>query len=258
MLKEEASVLKTAHARWSVVVGFALGGFFDGILLHQILQWHHLLSLVPAVGSIRLQVLWDGYFHALMYVVALLGLWGLWRNRAESDGQAAVLLGGISTGFGLWHVVDNVLSHWLLGIHRIKLDSPNPLLWDLLWFCAFGVLPMAFGWMMLHRRRRTVGASRSSIALLVTGLLTAGAGFWAAQPPTNQPFTTLVFSPTVTPQAAIAAVLSEDARLVWSDRAMGVLVVAVSRERHFNFYKHGALFVSGSGTGAGCFNWGAV
>jgi Predicted membrane protein len=25
-------------------LGFGLGGFFDGILLHQILQWHHLLS----------------------------------------------------------------------------------------------------------------------------------------------------------------------------------------------------------------------
>jgi uncharacterized membrane protein len=29
---------------WLILLGFALGGFFDGILLHQILQWHHLLS----------------------------------------------------------------------------------------------------------------------------------------------------------------------------------------------------------------------
>ena len=29
------------------VLGMALGGFFDGILLHQVLQWHHFLSLVP-------------------------------------------------------------------------------------------------------------------------------------------------------------------------------------------------------------------
>lgn len=27
-------------------IGFSLGGFFDGILLHQVLQWHHLLSRV--------------------------------------------------------------------------------------------------------------------------------------------------------------------------------------------------------------------
>ena len=44
----------------AATLGFALGGFFDGILLHQILQWHHLLSLVPGVTELRMQVLWDG------------------------------------------------------------------------------------------------------------------------------------------------------------------------------------------------------
>ena len=66
-----------AWAIWGAVLGFALGGFFDGILLHQILQWHHLLSLVPGLEDIRLQILWDGYFHALMYALAALGLFGL-------------------------------------------------------------------------------------------------------------------------------------------------------------------------------------
>ena len=32
------------------ILGFALGGFIDGILLHQVLQWHHLLSLVEGEG----------------------------------------------------------------------------------------------------------------------------------------------------------------------------------------------------------------
>jgi len=67
--------------RWGGTLGFALGGFFDGILLHQILQWHHLFSLVPGMDDLRLQVLWDGYFHLLMYVVALVGLAGLWRAQ---------------------------------------------------------------------------------------------------------------------------------------------------------------------------------
>lgn len=48
----------------SAGLGFALSGFFDGILLHQILQWHHLLSLVEGVGDLAAQVMWDGYFHA--------------------------------------------------------------------------------------------------------------------------------------------------------------------------------------------------
>ena len=32
--------------RAGLLLGFAMGGFFDGILLHQILQWHHLLSAI--------------------------------------------------------------------------------------------------------------------------------------------------------------------------------------------------------------------
>jgi uncharacterized membrane protein len=27
-----------------VLFGLGLGGFFDGIVLHQVLQWHHMLS----------------------------------------------------------------------------------------------------------------------------------------------------------------------------------------------------------------------
>jgi uncharacterized membrane protein len=68
---------KPPWVKWATVLGVALGGFFDGILLHQILQWHHLLSLVPGFADMRLQILWDGYFHALMYFVAAAGLFGV-------------------------------------------------------------------------------------------------------------------------------------------------------------------------------------
>ena len=53
-------------------VGFALSGFFDGILLHQVLQWHHLFSLVPGemCRDIRNQILMDGWFDVLHGVIA--------------------------------------------------------------------------------------------------------------------------------------------------------------------------------------------
>jgi len=75
------------------VIGFALGGFFDGILLHQVLQWHHLFSLVPGETwrDIRNQILMDGWFHVLHFVIALLGLWLLWTARAALVHLAAGL-----------------------------------------------------------------------------------------------------------------------------------------------------------------------
>jgi uncharacterized membrane protein len=246
-----------SSVRSGIVLGFALGGFFDGILLHQILQWHHLLSLVPAVGTLRAQVLWDGYFHALMYVVAVAGLWGLWRSRERfGEGWGHALLGALSIGFGVWHVIDSVLSHWLLGIHRIKLDSPNPLLWDLIWFTAFGLVPLLIGWLFVRRRRPAVGGLRgSTMAVLVAGLVTLGMAGWSLRPPTDQPYTTVVFAPGVKAAEVMNAIVAADGRLLWSDPQMGVVVVSVPPENRLSFYREGALLVSGSGVPAGCFNW---
>ncbi|HZF78582.1 MAG TPA: DUF2243 domain-containing protein, partial [Rubrivivax sp.] len=36
------------QAAW--MLGIAFSGFFDGILLHQVLQWHHLLSGLDGEG----------------------------------------------------------------------------------------------------------------------------------------------------------------------------------------------------------------
>lgn len=239
---------------WGAVLGFALGGFFDGILLHQILQWHHLLSLVPEVDSLRLQVLWDGYFHALMYGVAVVGSWKLWRSRAIAG---PVLLGALMTGFGMWHIFDGLLSHWLLGIHRVRLGSPNPLKWDLIWLVAFGIVPVILGRLLLRTRSsRPTGSSTTTAALI--GLATVGSAVWSAQPPSGQRFTALVFAPGVSPSEAYNAVLAEGGKLIWSDRAMSVLVVDVAPDRRFSFYRSGALLVSGTVTPAGCSGWSAA
>jgi hypothetical protein len=37
--------------RWpAYILGFGMGGFFNGILLHQVLQWHYLLSSVRSAA----------------------------------------------------------------------------------------------------------------------------------------------------------------------------------------------------------------
>lgn len=254
-------MFKSTWIRWGIVLGVALGGFFDGILLHQILQWHHLLSLVPGLADIRLQVLWDGYFHALMYILAAVSLWGLWRaHRSTEDARGWRLCGALLGGFGLWHVMDGILSHWVLGIHRIKLDSDNPLFWDLLWFFVFGIVPLIVGWLLV-RGGRPPQMRGSTAAMLVLTAATAGAGAWSLQPPLDQPFTTVVFRPGVDPQQVFAALDAMDARLVWAGPSMGVVVVVVvdvAADRRWSFYTKGALLVSGSGVPAGCFDWSRV
>jgi uncharacterized membrane protein len=66
-----------------ILFGLGLGGFFDGIVLHQLLQWHHMLTSAgyppDSVRNLELNVFWDGVFHASTYVFTALGLAILWR-----------------------------------------------------------------------------------------------------------------------------------------------------------------------------------
>jgi len=145
----------------SFLLGFSLGGFIDGILLHQVLQWHHLLSNVDRVRDLRTQILADGLFHVLMYVLAVLALVRLGRawERGSVPAPGALLV-RMLYGFAAWQAVDVVGFHWLVGIHRVRVDVPNPLFWDVAWLVAFGVPPLLAAWSL--RRRPSPTAHREA------------------------------------------------------------------------------------------------
>ena len=253
----------SAGFRWAgYLVGLAMGGFFDGILLHQVLQWHHLLSLVdsPVVRDVRVQILADGLFHVLMYLIALWGLALLWRNREQFSLPSAgrYLLACALIGFGIWNVIDAVLFHWILVIHRIRVDSDHPLFWDLLWLLLFGPPFLAAGWRLRRQTARpgTGGASGASARAALVAALTLGAGAIAALPPADTGTSLVVFAPGTTPLQIFQAFDAADVRVVWSDRSATVWAVhAAQRSDAFRLYRHGALLVSGSMLAPGCFNW---
>src|SRR5688500_19310361 len=63
----------------SVLLGIGLGGFVDGIVLHQILQWHHLLTdegdfPMNTLSGLEQNTVADGFFHAMTWVVVLAGM----------------------------------------------------------------------------------------------------------------------------------------------------------------------------------------
>ena len=244
------------------LLGFALGGFFDGILLHQILQWHHLLSALDQVDA-RLQVTADGLFHALMYVVALVGLWQLWRAARGAPLPTATLMAAMLAGFGGWHVVDSVTSHWLLGIHRIRMDTDSPLFWDLLWMAVFGVLPLlAAAWIARTGRVGPPGASGRSpggglATVALVAALVAGAGIQALRAPGDAGFTTVLFLPGTGSETVFAAAAAVDARIAWTD-ASGELVVLAHRpgdRSALALLSHGAVAFGSALLPAGCSAW---
>jgi uncharacterized membrane protein len=255
----EARTTVPSLAGTGFFIGLALGGFFDGILLHQILQWHHLLSNVDAARDMRVQIMADGIFHALMYLIGATALWQLWRRRSGlSSAGAGRLLGGMALiGFGGWHILDAVLSHWVLGIHRIKVDSPQPLVWDLIWFFVFGVAPAVAGWMVLRRPGGDHGAGQPGRhAAAALGLAVLVAGPIAALPRDQGGQVTVLFSPGVAPGQAFNALARLDARVLWVDRAGGTWAVSMDNpSAAWALYREGAMLVSRSGAAFGCLGW---
>lgn len=237
-----------------LLLGIALGGFFDGILLHQILQWHHLLSNVEAAGDLRVQILADGLFHLLMYALALGASILLWRRRAHlaHPGASRGFWGRLLLGFGVWHALDAVISHWLTGIHRIRVDSPDPLFWDLLWLAAFGLVPIAIGaWLS----RRGPGAGTRGAA--TAAVLVLGAAVWAAQPTGPLEETLVVFGPHTPAAQAFDALSRADARVTWTDGSGGVWAVRLPAARH-RLYAEGAWLVTRSPVALGCVSFSRV
>ncbi|BAY26075.1 hypothetical protein NIES2100_58860 [Calothrix sp. NIES-2100] len=136
-----------------IFLGLGLGGFIDGIVLHQILQWHHMLSNVrplTSTSNIDLNMVWDGIFHALDWVLTVVGVALLWRagRREDVPWSAQTFIGSILFGFGLFNLVEGLIDHQILGIHHVK-PGPNQLAWDL-GFLIFGALLVVVGWLMIQ------------------------------------------------------------------------------------------------------------
>lgn len=243
------------QATGALALGFSLGGFFDGILLHQILQWHHLLSgLEQARLDIRFLILTDGLFHGIMYVVAIIGLYLLWASPAPTpQSKKEPLLARAMIGFGIWHIIDAVLSHWILGIHRVRMDVGQPLLWDLAWLAVFGLLPLASGYYLMRRRTGSTSLLCSPVSLVLATLV---AGLIASFPAPRGESVIVLLRPGASETAMMTGLDAVDGRLVWTDQSNEVWAIDVPADAKLGrLYGYGALLVSNSIAPVGCLNW---
>ena len=136
-----------------LLLGLGFGGFVDGIVMHQILQWHHVLtdygkhSSFPAttVSSLEENTLADGLFHISTWVFVFVGVYVL--RSALSNGYRMTwrsLLGLQLAGWGIFNLVEGVVNHHILSIHHVRDEVADPLWWD--WgFLALGALLVLVG-----------------------------------------------------------------------------------------------------------------
>jgi uncharacterized membrane protein len=149
------------------IMGLGLGGFIDGIVFHQILQWHHLLTdtgdhPMATVAGLEDNTLADGFFHLATWVLVVLAM--VLTIRAWQRGNLAppwrAHFGLLLAGWGVFNVVEGLIDHQILGIHHVRDDLGGPIGWDI-GFLAFGALLIAVGYALQRVTGWTSAAPRS-------------------------------------------------------------------------------------------------
>jgi uncharacterized membrane protein len=147
------------------LLGIGMGGFVDGILFHQILQLHNMLSarrpVVNLVNS-EINMFWDGLFHAMTWTMTALGIALLWRagQRPEVPWSTRTFVGSLAFGWGLFNLVEGVIDHHLLHVHHV-VEALGASVWDYV-FLASGLVMIALGVALIRTDRHA--ATRPSPA----------------------------------------------------------------------------------------------
>lgn len=151
-----------------LLLGIGLGGFVDGIVLHQILQWHHMLTStgqhpMTTVAGLETNTLADGLFHSVTWLLIAVGSclllreWQAGRVAPPWRAQVGLLL----IGWGAFNLVEGLIDHELLGIHHVRDDLGGPIGWDL-GFLVFGALLVVGGRALERSAPHHVGSRRGS------------------------------------------------------------------------------------------------
>ncbi|OLY94709.1 hypothetical protein BUE76_06770 [Cnuella takakiae] len=143
----------------ALVLGIGLGGFIDGIMLHQILQWHEMLSnKIPPTDLVAktVNMFWDGIFHAFCLLVVLVGVVMLWKTgrRADADRSGNLLWGGLLAGWGLFNILEGLMDHHILKLHNVREITGNVAAWNF-GFLGFSVVLLGVGWRLISRKHQS-------------------------------------------------------------------------------------------------------
>lgn len=129
----------------AMVIGAGVGGFIDGILLHQILQWHEMLTNILPGDSLEaksVNMFWDGIFHAFMLFVTFAGIVMLWKliGKPTIDYSARILFGNMLKGWAVFNIVEGLINHHILKLHNVRENVADPDIWNYGFLAASAVL----------------------------------------------------------------------------------------------------------------------
>jgi uncharacterized membrane protein len=144
---------ETSFVSAALVLGMGLGGFIDGIVLHQILQWHEMLSNKLPPDTLlhkSVNMFWDGIFHACTLMATVIGILLLWRAmRTPGRHSGRVLVGGLLLGWALFNLLEGLIDHHILKLHNVREITASPDLWNYS-FDVFSIVLGIVGFIMIR------------------------------------------------------------------------------------------------------------
>lgn len=138
------------------LLGFGLGGFIDAIVLHMLLQWHHMISSrvsMNTLAGLQMNTVGDGVFSAGMWLITVIGLGVLWRGMQKAPIlplTTSGFIGWILMGWGGFHLFDSIVFHALLRLHHIR-QVPDFLAYDIA-FLLIGLVLIGVGFWMTRKQ----------------------------------------------------------------------------------------------------------
>lgn len=145
-----------------IMLGIGMGGFADGIVLHQIFQWHNMVSNwrpPTTVEAMSFNMMWDGFFHAFVWLVTMAGILLLRRSayRGEPIPPLVSFIGQLFLGWGSFNLVEGIIDHQILEVHYVR-QVPDHTVYNLTFLGIGGVLFIVIGWMLMKAGKQSASA----------------------------------------------------------------------------------------------------
>ncbi|WP_207496822.1 DUF2243 domain-containing protein [Aridibaculum aurantiacum] len=136
------------------LLGIGMGGFVDGIVFHQVLQTHSMLSAkLPQdeLVNVKTSMVWDGLFHAFTWLATAIAIILLWNAGKRSDvpWSGKTMFGASVMGWGIFNLVEGLIDHYALQIHHV-VEIYGLSIYDHL-YLASGIIFIIIGRMIIKK-----------------------------------------------------------------------------------------------------------
>lgn len=155
--QDSSHAKKTPVVVYSTLLGMGLGGFLDGIVLHQILQWHQMVSNVIPADNFEgksANMFYDGMFETVTWIMTCVGIVLMWhsRKRADLTFNNNVFTGGLLMGWGAFNCIDSLFNHYLFQLHNVRENTLDTGLYNAA-FLFFAIFLLATGIVVIVRSK---------------------------------------------------------------------------------------------------------